>query len=467
MKTSLFFFVLTWMIVVISGKDSLHAQELYGINETAIQEQLLQAVYNYDYIPDFTYEQVEKRVRKMETSMSFELNERIFSFINYFVVRNRDYTRMVMQRKYTYFPLFEKTLEEHDMPDDIKYLAIIESGLNPKAKSRVGAMGLWQFMPATGRMYNLHVNRDIDDRMDPDMSTEAAAKYLKSLYRMFGDWELALAAYNCGPGNVRKAISRSGGKRTFWEIYNWLPKETRGYVPQFQAMMYIFRYADEHNIILENPTFPIAYDRIKFNQEIDLEQLAQLADICLSDLEYLNPSIQNKLIPSSNQHMAVRVPKTKSTYIAENKSLFKEAIELQPERAVALRTSSSTGANTITNNSATAGKERIAYKVRSGDVLGKIASNHGTSVQNIKNWNNLNSNTIRVGQTLYIYTNQSSSPTLADNSPSGNPKVYTVQPGDSLWTISKKSSGLSVEQIKQLNNLQNTNIKPGQKLIIG
>lgn len=466
MKTPLFFFVLTSFIFVISTKDTLHAQELYGVTNGSIEEPLLFASYNFDYIPDYTYDEVEARVRAMETNMPFELNERIFSFINYFVVRNRDYTRMVLQRKYEYFPLFEETLQDHDMPDDIKFLAIIESGLNPKAKSRVGAMGLWQFMPATGRMYNLQVNKDIDDRMDPEMSTEAAAKYLKSLYRMFGDWELALAAYNCGPGNVRKAISRSGGKRTFWEIYNWLPRETRGYVPQFQAMMYIFRYADEHNLVLENPTFPIAYDRIKFNQEIDLEQLAQLTDICLEDLGSLNPSIQNNLIPSSNKHMAVRVPKTKSVYITENKELFKEAIELKPERAIALRSNSTIPTSPVAT---AASGNRIAYKVRSGDVLGKIAARHGTSVQNIKNWNNLSTNTIKVGQTLYIYTNQAAAnTTLADNSSSSStPKVYTVQPGDSLWTISRKSNGLTVDQLKQLNNLKNTTIKPGQKLIIG
>lgn len=468
MKTNLFFFALTGLLVVNLSKNMLHAQELY-VASNSIQEPLLYPAYNFDFIPDFTYAEVEKRVNLMETSMPFVLNERIFAFINYFAVRNRDYTRMVMQRKYTYFPLFEETLAYHDMPDDIKYLAIIESGLNPKAKSRVGAMGLWQFMPATGRMYNLQVNQDVDDRMDPDMSTDAAAKYLKSLYRMFGDWELALAAYNCGPGNVRKAISRSGGKRTFWEIYDWLPKETRGYVPQFQAMMYLFRYTDEHNLLLENPTFPIAYERIKFNQAIDFEQLAQLADICLNDLEALNPSVQNKLIPSTNEHMAVRVPKTKSKLITENKGMFKEAIELKPERVIALRTSPASPApRQISTNPSTPGQQRITYKVKAGDVLGKIASTHGTSVENIKNWNSLSSSTIKVGQTLYIYTNQAPANTLADNTPSSSaPKVYTVQPGDSLWTISQKSNGLSVEQLKQLNNLRNTTIKPGQKLIIG
>jgi membrane-bound lytic murein transglycosylase D len=232
--------------------------------------------YQFEYIPDFTYAEVARKIKAMDTDMPFELNERIFAFINYFTVRNREYTRMVLQRQDIYFPMFEQTLAEHNMPDDVKFLSIIESGLNPKAKSRVGAMGLWQFMPATGKMYSLNINTDVDDRMDPELSTDAAAKYIKSLYRMFGDWEMALAAYNCGPGNVRKAIRKSGGKKTFWEVYNYLPKETRSYVPQFQAMMYVLRHTEDHNFVLEQPTYPIAYEKIKFNQELDLEQLANL-----------------------------------------------------------------------------------------------------------------------------------------------------------------------------------------------
>lgn len=454
--------------------DHLHGQELYHINNTSIDEETISPVYQFEYIPDFTYDQVEKRIRAMKTDMPFELNDRIFSFINYFVVRNREYTKMVLKRKDFYFPLFEETLAEHDMPDDIKFLSIIESGLNPKAKSRVGAMGLWQFMPATGRMYNLHVNRDIDDRMDPEMSTDAAARYLKSLYRMFGDWELALAAYNCGPGNVRKAISRSGGKRTFWGIYNHLPKETRSYVPQFQAMMYVVRYAEEHNLFLEEPTYPIAYEKVRFNQELDLEQLAFISGTCIEDIEFLNPSVQNRLVPSSHQHIALRLPKSKAEWIAQNKESYSSAVKLTSERTVALRNASapttSPSVRTVSNNTNAPSGNRVAYKVQPGDVLGKIAEKHGTSVTNIKNWNNLSSNTIKVGQTLYIYSNKTSlQPTLADNSNSdpSNPQYYTVQPGDSLWLISKKLNGVTVDQIKRLNNLNTNQIKPGQKLIIG
>src|SRR5690606_40073806 len=201
---------LNFLLVMIS-----HGQELLEfLNAHQDIEEVIMPMYDYEYIPDFTYDVVKHRIDAMSTEMPFELNETIFSFINYFTVRNRGYSRMILERKDTYLPLFEEALARHNMPDDIKYLAIIESGLNPRARSRVGAMGLWQFMPATGREYKLFVNNHIDDRMDPQLATEAAIKYLKALHRMFGNWEMALAAYNCGPGNVRKAIRRSGGKKT-------------------------------------------------------------------------------------------------------------------------------------------------------------------------------------------------------------------------------------------------------------
>ncbi|AFL82782.1 soluble lytic murein transglycosylase-like protein [Belliella baltica DSM 15883] len=467
MKNTIAYISLTIMTVLFSY-SMLHGQELFGISEQGIQEETIQAIYQFDYIPDFTYDQVAERIKEMETEMPFELNDRIFSFINYFVVRNRDYARMVMEREAIYFPLFEKVLAEHNMPDDIKYLAIIESGLNPRAKSRVGAMGLWQFMPATGRMYNLQANLDIDDRMDPELSTDAAAKYLKSLYNMFGNWELALAAYNCGPGNVRKAIRRSGGKKTFWGVYDYLPRETRSYVPQFQAMMYILRNTHEHNLYLEEPTYAMNYEKIKFNQELDLEQLAAVAGICVEDLEQLNPSIKNRLIPSSHKHISLKVPVAKAALLAENFQSFKEDVALTNERIVALRTAKIEESGS--SNSASPGT-LVSYKVRSGDVLGSIAQRHGTTVTNIKNWNNLSSNTIRIGQSLQIYSNNSNASVsnvekaIATND-SGS-KVYTVQPGDSLWLISKKLSGISIDQIKKLNNLNSNQIKPGQKLIIG
>lgn len=461
---------------VLLSQSLAYGQELFEVNSLSLIEETTSPIYQFEYIPDFTYNEVAKRIRAMDTDMPFELNERIFAFINYFAVRNRDYTRMVLQRQDIYFPMFEQTLAEHNMPDDVKFLSIIESGLNPKAKSRVGAMGLWQFMPATGKMYSLNVNRDVDDRMDPELSTDAAAKYIKSLYRMFGEWEMALAAYNCGPGNVRKAIRKSGGKKTFWEVYNYLPKETRSYVPQFQAMMYLLRHTEDHNFVLEQPTYPMAYQKVQFNQELDLEQLAYLTGICIDDLEHLNPSIQNRQIPSSNMHMAVRVPKSKSDFIARNQDQFSEAVKLTSERSVFLRTSNTniaTSKPVSTATTTTSNQNKIIYVVKSGDVLGSIAQKHGTTVTNLKAWNNLSSNTIKIGQKLDVYTKSNvfeKTIAQADNTKQAiveNPKTYTVQPGDSLWLISKKLNGVTVDQIKKLNNLNTNQIKPGQKLIIG
>ncbi len=444
-------------------------QDFSHLENATIEEEMLHPDYQFEHIPDFTYNEVANKVKAIDSEMSFELNETIFAFINYFVVRNREYTRMVLERRDVYFPMFEESLAKHDIPDDIKFLAIIESGLNPKARSRVGAMGLWQFMPATGNMYSLNNSKDVDDRMDPELSTEAAAKYLKSLYRMFNDWEMALAAYNCGPGNVRKAIRRSGGKKTFWGIYNHLPRETRSYVPQFQAMMYVLRHAEDHNLVLENPSYPLVYEKVLFNQEIDLEKLAEIADLCIEDLEELNPSIQNRFIPASHKNIALRIPKSKVAYITENKTDFAEAVKLTNERSVALRTipgnnvSKPTAASTT--NVSTSNKERIAYKVKNGDFLGKIAQEYGTSINNLKNWNNLNSNIIKVGQTLYIFANKSVA--ANQNTIDQDSKVYTVQPGDTLWLIARKLEGVSIEKIKALNNLNSDQIKPGQKLIIG
>ncbi|GGZ38965.1 lytic transglycosylase [Echinicola pacifica] len=433
------------------------------------QEAVVQPTYHYEYIPDFTYDQVNQRVDQMNTEMPFELNETIFAFINYFTVRNREYSKMNLSRKEIYFPLFEEALRRHEMPDEIKYLAIIESGLNPTAKSRVGAMGLWQFMPATGRVYDLHVTQDIDDRMDPELATEAACRYLKSLHRMFGDWELALAAYNCGPGNVRKAIRRSGGKKSFWEIYQWLPRETRGYIPQFQAIMYVFNYPDEHNLILEDGTFPVAHEKVKFDGEVDLVQLAEISGACLDELEFLNPSIQNRKIPANQTSYALRVPKAKAEFIANNKHWMLDSINIQQERLLAQE---------ITEEPASQQKapEKIIYKVRRGDALGKIANLYGVSITDLKAWNGLYSSTINIGQNLTIYQKTDTfSQNLAAQAPakqdatfvSSSPKTYVVKPGDSLWLIAKKLNGVSIDQIKKLNKLSNNNIKPGQKLIIG
>ena len=425
--------------------------------------------YHYDYVPDFTYQEVATRIRGMETEMPFELNDRVFSFIQYFTVRNREYIKMVLSRKAKYFPMYEETMGEHGMPTEIQFLSIVESGLDPKIKSKMGAMGLWQFMPATGRMYGMQVNPDIDDRMDPEKSTAAAAKYLKSLYKMFGNWEVALAAYNCGPGNVRKAIRRSGGKTTFWGIYDFLPQETRSYVPQFQAILYILNHLEEHNLHLEEPSYPIEFEVVSFDKTFHLDRLAALSDICVKDLEELNPSIKTRKIPETHRSMAIRIPKSRSLFIKENLAWIGDSLN-QATSTILLATALPEPEK---NSLGTSTSSRLIYKVKSGDVLGSIASKYGVSLTQLKQWNNLSSNLIRVGQILYITTSKvasapsSNSGTLAlTNTTSTAPKTYTVRSGDTLWIISQKHA-LTIDQIKRLNNLNSSTIKPGQRLIIG
>ncbi len=225
----------------------------------------------------------------------------------------------MMRRKNLYFPIFEKYLAKYGMPDELKYLSIIESGLNPRAISRVRAVGLWQFMPATGRYYGLHNDWYIDERMDPEKSTDAACRYLKDLYRMFNDWELALAAYNTGPGNVRKAIRRSGYKKTFWDIYNFLPRETRSYVPQFVAIIYTMNYLDEHNFIYEGEEMLVHSDTLKVNKFLNFETLAKLTGTCVDDLQKLNPSIQRNAVPETGKDFMIRLPLQAKEILDQNR----------------------------------------------------------------------------------------------------------------------------------------------------
>ncbi|WP_296698591.1 transglycosylase SLT domain-containing protein [Algoriphagus sp.] len=457
-------FLLVIFASLIPLSQAFSQEDDQTLASTPFSEEEVIPNYHYEYIPDFTYDEVEERISKMDSELAFELNDRIFSFIQYFTVRNRDYTRMVLARKDLFFDLFDETLKKHEMPVEIKYLSIIESGLDPQIRSRVGAVGLWQFMPATGRMYNMYVNSEVDDRMDPEKSTDAAAKYLKSLYRMFGDWEVAMAAYNCGPGNVRKAIRRSGGKKTFWGIYNYLPRETRSYVPQVQAMLYILNHLEEHNLNLEDPTYYQVSEKIRFDRALNLTKLAELTDLCTKDLESINPSIKNGKVSESNKSIALNIPKSKASYVKQNLAWLSDSLNNSP--TTFLTDNGKLVLEPVEGQDEDLQLNAITYKVRSGDVLGKIASVHGVTVTQLKSWNNLYSNLIRVGQNLTIYSG--STQTIAETrTNSSGQLLYIVQPGDSLWIISKKHAGLTIEQIKRLNNLNSNNIKPGQRLIIG
>jgi membrane-bound lytic murein transglycosylase D len=420
-----------------------------------------------EYIPgDDSPDVLRDRLGCLQRNIPLVYNDKIHAFINYFTVKDREYTRMMMRRKNLYFPLFEKYLAKYNMPDELKYLSIIESGLNPRAVSRVRAVGLWQFMSATGKYYGLHSNWYIDDRMDPEKSTDAACRYLKDLYRMFNDWELALAAYNTGPGNVKRAIRKSGYKKTFWDIYSHLPRETRSYVPQFVAIIYTMNYLDEHNFINEGEEMLVRSDTVNVNKFVNFETLASLTGTCLEDLQKLNPAIQRNAVPETGKNFSIWIPQEAKLQLQLNRVVILDSVSKVGKKEIELLAKNTEGS--------TYGRDRIVYKVKSGDVLGSIAMRHGVKVNDLKKWNNLKSNTIRSGQRLTVWLKPSLRNSVINTNTTktqvvslNGSKTYTVQPGDTLWDITKKFQGLTIEKIKALNKLNNTKIQPGQKLIVG
>ncbi|MEP2771283.1 MAG: LysM peptidoglycan-binding domain-containing protein [Fulvivirga sp.] len=419
---------------------------------------------DYEYIPaDASFDLIEDRLKCLEKTIPLNYNTRVHAFVNYFAVKDREYTKMIIKRKNVYFPLFEKYLKKYGLPDELKYLSIIESGLNPIAISRARAVGLWQFMPSTGRYFDLHQDWYIDERMDPEKSTEAACRYLKQLYSMFGDWELAISAYNTGPGNIRKAIRRSGYKKSFWDIYPYLYRETRSYLPQFVAMIYVLNHAQEHNFAEENMEYAMEVDTVYIDQYIHLETFANQMNLCLEDLNKINPGLKRDVVPESAKGYAIKIPSdVKEMFLANRSEILDSASKVGKKEIQYL------AQNTV---GSTYGREKFYHIVRSGDVLGTIAEKYKVRISDIRHWNGLRSNTIRIGQRLSIWQKPGFQPAHIQETskivslPDGS-KSYTVQPGDTLWDISRKFEGLSIEKLKTLNQLESNKIKPGQKLIV-
>lgn len=422
---------------------------------------------DYEYVPaDESPELVADRLGCIQQTIPLDYNEKVHAFINYFVVRDREHTRNVIRKKDLFFPLFEKELKAHGLPEELKYLAIIESALQPRAMSRVKAVGLWQFMAPTGRHVGLKIDWYVDERMDPEKSTVAACKYLIQLHSIFKDWELALAAYNSGPGTVKRAIRRSGYKKTFWEIYPFLPGETRAYLPQFVAMIYALNYADEHNLYTEGVEEPLKQDTLQVKGYLHLETLAKLTGGCMEDMQRLNPAIQHNVLPEGRTHV-LRLPAYAKFELDKNR------IAIMDSSSKAFRKESEMLAKNAAGN--TYGREVFIYHVKSGDAVSVLAQRYRVRAEDIRKWNNLSSNTIRTGQKLKIWllpTQVASASVSASRSqpavvdlPAGA-KTYIVQPGDTLWDITKKFQGLTVEKLKTLNNLKSNKLQPGQKLII-
>ncbi|AUC16783.1 lytic transglycosylase [Tenacibaculum sp. SZ-18] len=342
-----------------------------------------------------TPELLKLRLKEINSSTPFNLafNPALERVINSYLKHRKKYYPALMARAKYYFPMFEQYLDQYDIPLEMKYLAIVESALHPKAKSRVGATGLWQFMYGTGKQYKLAVNSYVDERQDPVKSTIAACKYLSYLNNIFNDWDLALAAYNSGPGNVLKAIKRSGGYRNYWNIRPFLPMETAGYVPAFYATMYIFRYNEELGIYPEAPNlYHFETDTIQIKRTVTFDQIAEKTGIDEETIAFLNPKYKIDVIPYvKKKSFSVRLPRNKVIdFLDKEREIYALAAAEDSLREKPLPKYFEMD-------------KRIRYKVRSGDYLGKIARRFGVKVKDIKRWNNMRGTNLRVGQRLFIY----------------------------------------------------------------
>ena len=417
-------------------------------------------------VPDEVY---IERLKNMNSFISLPYNDIVKNYIILYSEKMPTKMAHMLGLCQYYMPIFDETFNKHDLPEELKAMAIIESAMNPLAVSRAGAKGMWQFMYATAKMYGLHIDSFVDERMDPFKSADAAARYLQDAYEIFGDWSLAIASYNCGAGNVNKAIRRSGGKRAFWDIWPYLPRETRGYVPAFVGALYAMTYYKEHGIKPEAIEMPVHVDTFKINKQLHLKQVAELTGAPLEELKNLNPQYRHDIIPGNSREYILRLPYTyTNAFIEHEDSVYTHKYDefFNP--------------STIKKIQDGADGERIVYVVKNGDYLGRIASRNRCTVAQIKRWNNLKSNNIRVGQRLVIYkggngpsTSSSSSSTSASNSTSSSTSTssnsstptgtYTVKSGDTLSGIATRH-GVTVNQLKQWNGLTSNNIKVGQKL---
>ena len=346
-------------------------------------------------LPDSIYKQ---RLQALPFVIEVPYNEVVRRYILRYVKHSPRQLAALQRKAEYYFPIFENILAKHDLPYELCYMPVIESALNPQARSHMGATGLWQFMPATGKKYGLEINSLVDERMDPIRSTEAACLFLKNLYGIFQDWNLVIAAYNCGPGNVNKAIHRAGGKRDFWSIYPFLPRETRGYLPIFIAASYAMNYAQEHGICPADPLPTMAADTIITTHRQHLKQIADNMDIPLAELRRLNPQYPRDIIPGGKSY-AICLPIEKAgMYIDLQDTILayraEELIHNRRDEIELLHRTSVNGGYSI--NGVT------YYKIKEGDTLGGIAKKFRVSVKQLKAWNGLKSDMIRAGKTLKI-----------------------------------------------------------------
>ncbi len=439
-------------------------------------------------------ELLKQRLQVMNEKSPFEIeyNQGLENIIKSFLKnRKKSFSRLMALSEY-YFPIFEDAFAKQNVPLEIKYLAVVESALNPKAVSKMGATGLWQFMYGTGKQYDLKIDSYIDERSDPLKATAACSEYMTKMFKIFGDWELVLASYNSGPGNVTKAIRRSGGKTKYWDIRNHLPKETQGYVPAFLATMYLFEFHKEHGINPERAVVKnFETDTVQIKNQMSFKQIADLLDMPQSQIQLLNPSYKLGVVPFyQNEPHYLRLPKDKISTFVSNEDKIYAYVSYQSQhkglpKQLALKVTPKGKAKLDT---AVAVAETQYYKVRKGDNLGTIADKYDVSILDLKKWNNLKGNAIALGKTLKIKSSNDSivkapkelkAPEIdkkqVEEAIASNNDVkektntvnqeYVVAAGDNLGSIAKKF-GTTIADLKDLNNLTSNNIGLGKTLII-
>ena len=353
-----------------------------------------------DENPEYSKEEYISRLNRLPNVIEMPYNEVVRKFIDQYCTRLRRSVSYMLGANNFYVPIFEEALESYQLPLELKYLPVIESALNPSATSRVGAAGLWQFMITTGKSYGLDVNSLIDERRDPIKSSYAAAHYLQDLYKIFGDWTLVIAAYNCGPANVNTAIRRAGGSRDYWQIYPYLPRETRGYVPAFIAANYVMNYSCEHNICPMNATLPPSTDTIIVNRDVHFDQIVALCNVKAEEVKVLNPQYRTGLIPGSKKSCILRLPTHGiSAFIAAGDSVY----NYKSDELFTNRSEVAVNQQPASRSSRKSSRSRAkTVVIRRGDTLSTIAKRHGTTVSKLKRLNGIKGTSIRAGKRIRV-----------------------------------------------------------------
>ncbi len=448
---------------------------------------------------------IEQRLKSIENIMPMVYNESVKKYLDYFIIKRPSFTKQMMEDKELYFPIFEKYLSQNNMPEELKYLSLLESGLNPKIVSRSKAVGLWQFMTITGKEMGLIINENVDERMHIDKSTDAACKYLKRLYNMFEDWDLALASYNTGPGRIRRTI-KSTGLSNYWDLHPYIHPDTRAYVPQFIALAYLMNFGNEHGIYAENKKSFVPVEKIYIDGYLDLKTFASLSHIDLSELKKHNPHFKTDLLPETIRGYEIAFPIEKMSYFNENRIAILDSATKKSNSFLIQNNSSDeailASGNTIEqsedgtiiigrrsnivvpdledseeeNDSYSKYKKvrnsvKKTHKVKRGEFLNKIASKYDVTMTDIKKWNNKKSSKVLVGERLVVYvkvTKKVKINSLAAKTSSENIKgqIHTVRQGDTLWNISQKYDGVTIEDIKRWNKMSGNTVKVGQKIKI-